>query len=88
MDIKDFQGLLKYKLVAPMIYCLNWIFMVIGPIYFEEGYQKFCIFVLVYANLKVIMLFCFMVIIIYKSRDVFQRIKESASEPTFQHENI
>lgn len=88
MDNKDFQGLLKYKLVAPMIYCLNWILMILGPLYFDEVYQKFCIGVLVYANFKVVMLFCFMVIVIYKSRDVFKRVKDSVPERTFQHETF
>lgn len=34
MDIKDFEGLTKFKLIVPTIYVCSWLCMILGPVLF------------------------------------------------------
>jgi hypothetical protein len=34
MDIKDFQGLTKFKFIIPTLYVCAWISMILGPTLF------------------------------------------------------
>ena len=74
MDIRDFQGLTKYKVIIPIIYLISWTFMLVGPLYFEVLYQHICVFFLIYTDVKVIILFTIMCIVLFKSRKVFKRV--------------
>ncbi len=73
MDIKDFEGLTKFKFILPTFYVCSWICMIIGPIFFEAAYVKFSIFVLIYMDLKIIMLFVIMIYIVIKTRPMLKR---------------
>jgi hypothetical protein len=39
MDITDFEGNFKYKLIIPTLYVLNWIFIFLGPSVMPVVYQ-------------------------------------------------
>jgi len=34
MDINDFKGLRKFKIIIPTLYICGWICMIFGPVYF------------------------------------------------------
>jgi hypothetical protein len=42
MDLKDYEGVEKFKYIVPSIFILNWILMIIGPVYFPVNYQYYC----------------------------------------------
>lgn len=88
MDIRDFQGLFKYKIALPIIYSISWIAMIVGPLFFEETYQKICIIVLIYANIKVVIMFIIVFIIIIKSRDIFKRVYQSNLANDFRNQDF
>lgn len=44
MDIGDFEGNFKYKLIIPTIYVLNWILIFLGPSVIPVAYQWYSIF--------------------------------------------
>ena len=54
MDPADFQGLLKYKLLLPALYLINWGLMLAGPLLFPPAYQRFTIVVFGYMLLKTV----------------------------------
>lgn len=57
MDIKDFAGLTKYKMILPTLYVVSWVLMVFGPVFFEVIYYRYCLFFLIYIDIKLTMLF-------------------------------
>lgn len=38
MDIKDFEGITKYKIIVPTLYVCSWICMILGPLLFDVVY--------------------------------------------------
>ena len=53
MDIKDFEGLTKYKVFIPALYVLSWITMFAGPSLFPVQYQMYSIALILYFAIKV-----------------------------------
>ena len=43
MDIADFQGIFKFKLIIPTLYVCSWIAVFLGPSLFPVVYQRYCI---------------------------------------------
>lgn len=76
MDIRDFQGLRKYKFIIPTIYVCSWIAMLIGPVFFDVIYQRICIFFLIYLDLKVISLFVIITIALVKNHFLLKRAQK------------
>ena len=76
MDIKDFEGLTKFKVIIPSIYIFSWLTMLTGPVFFDYVYSRFCIFFLIYTNVKVLILITIMIIATVKSSRIFKRIRE------------
>lgn len=54
MDLKDFEGLTKFKLIIPGIYILSWIGFLFGPSFFPYVYDKLMLFALIYGTITVI----------------------------------
>lgn len=77
MDIGDFAGLTKYKLVIPFIYVVSWICMIIGPSFFPVVYQKISIGILIYLGFKVFWIFLTMLIILIKSWSLISKAQDS-----------
>ena len=67
MDIKDFEGLTKFKLIIPTIYVCSWLCMILGPTLFDVTYAKKCVFFLLYTDIKILMLFAIRRIVLVKS---------------------
>lgn len=76
MDIRDFQGLTKYKLIIPSIYISSWIAMLFGPVFTDVLYQRICIFFLIYLDLKVIILFCTITFVLFKNHHLLKRVQK------------
>lgn len=76
MDIKDFEGLTKFKILIPTIYVCSWLCMVLGPTLFEKTYTRICVFFLIYTDLKILMLFSIMVVVLIKSRHAFKKLEQ------------
>ena len=76
MDINDFKGLTKFKVIIPSIYIFSWLTMLTGPVFFDYVYSRFCIFFLIYTNVKVLILISIMLIATVKSSKIFKRIRE------------
>lgn len=73
MDINDFVGLFKYKLIIPILYIVSWALMFIGPAFFQVIYQRVCIAFLLYACVKVGMLFVISVSGSYQAWKILNR---------------
>lgn len=58
MDLRDFEGLHKYKFIMPSLYIISWISLVFGPYYFPALNQLICLPFIIIASLK-FMLFGF-----------------------------
>lgn len=52
MDIKDFDNLGSYKLIIPITYIINWILMIIGPIFYPVNYQVYAFIAKAYLAAK------------------------------------
>lgn len=61
MDIKDFKGLAKFKLLIPGIYILSWIGMIFGPSCFPYVYDKLMIISVIYGTMHILTFFVVMV---------------------------
>lgn len=48
----DFIGIYKWKLLIPLLYLINWLLMIIGPIYFTYHYQIYCVIIIIYSIFK------------------------------------
>jgi hypothetical protein len=55
MDIRDFEGIYKYKLILPAMYIFSWISMFLGPSLFPVVYQGFCFAFLLWMALRLVM---------------------------------
>ena len=75
MDINDFKGLTKFKVIIPSIYIFSWLTMLTGPVFFDYIYSRFCIFFLLYTAVKVSILISIMIIVTVKSSIIFKRMR-------------
>lgn len=78
MDIRDFQGLTKYKIIVPTIYVCSWLAMLFGPLFFDVLYQRICIFFLVYLDFKVMILFSIITIALVKNHLALKRVQKKS----------
>lgn len=79
MDIKDFEGITKYKVIVPTLYAISWICMIIGPIFFDVVYERICLVFVLYADIKTMLFFVIMIIITIKSQKIFKRASNQMS---------
>lgn len=77
MNIEDFKGLTKFKVIIPLVYVLSWIAMFMGPIFFPVGYQQFTIGCLIFTIIKIATVFIGMIIVTIKSQSVFRKAREN-----------
>ena len=75
MDINDFKGLTKFKVIIPAIYIFSWLSMLVGPLYLNKFYQIFCLVIIFYSSIKVLLLIMIMILVNVKSTIAFRRIK-------------
>ncbi len=54
--------------------------MLIGPIYFLETYQKFCVAILIYTDIKVVVLFLVMARITIESHILLKKARSDAKK--------
>ena len=67
MDIRDFEGLTKFKLIIPILYVISWVCMVVGPSFFPTIYQKICIGCFLYVLYKILWVLTTMLIVLFKT---------------------
>lgn len=77
MDIRDFEGLMKYKLFIPMLYIINWVCMFVGPSFFPVVYQKISIALLLYLLYKILYVFLTIIIVLCKAWPLMNRQRDS-----------
>ena len=80
MDISDFEGLTKFKIFIPALYILSWISMFSGPSLFPVPYQKYCIIMILYLLLRVMIVTGIMVHINIKTWSLFNRVDSGDQE--------
>ena len=73
MDIRDFDGMFKYKLVIPALFIISWISMFAGPAFFPALYQKIAIGIIIYLVFKVFTLAIIMIYINIKAYYIRKR---------------
>lgn len=73
MDMHDFEGLTKYKLIIPAIYIINWLGMIFGPLFFPVVYQKISITFIAYLTCRIFYMLITMSMVFYKSMRSFNR---------------
>lgn len=76
MDIRDFEGLTKFKIIIPLLYIISWICMFVGPSFFPVIYQQLSIILIIYLVSKIIWIFATMTIVAIKSWKLINRAKE------------
>lgn len=79
MDIKDFKGLTKYKMILPTMYIISWVLMVAGPVFFSDIYYRYCLFFLIYVDVKLTMLFAICIYVTTKAHRIMTRAQNSPS---------
>jgi hypothetical protein len=67
MDIADFHGLFKFKLLIPAIYVLSWIGVFLGPSLFPVIYQRYCMGLWLFLLGKMIYIFFNMTVILVRT---------------------
>ena len=84
MDINDFNGTFKYKLIIPTLFVLSWIFMFLGPAFFQVQYQKYCVGLVLYLCFRTTIMFACSIVAFFKSLGMFSRydkLKTNNQEP-------
>lgn len=81
MDLRDFQGLTKYKLIIPILYVMSWIGMLLGPLLFRNVYDVACVLVIAYLDYKVLMIFFTMCYVNYRTHLVFRKVNSRSLLP-------
>lgn len=76
MDIRDFEGLTKFKVVIPLLYIISWVCMFVGPSFFPVIYQKLSIALLIYLVYKIMWVFITITIVLVKSWPLINRAKD------------
>lgn len=74
MDIRDFEGNFKFKLIIPGLYVLNWIFIFLGPSVIPLTYQWYSIFGWVFMILKMAYVDFNMLVVLYKTRQTLRTL--------------
>lgn len=67
MDIRDFQGLLGFKLIIPGLYVLSWIGMFLGPSLFPVVYQRYFIVLWLFLLFKMTYITYNMATVLYRT---------------------
>ena len=67
MDIRDFEGLTKYKIIVPVVYIISWISLFLGPYFYPVPYQNFTIAILLLIIINVSQVFFGMIKILIQS---------------------
>lgn len=83
MDIRDFEGLTKFKTIIPAMYVISWVSMFLGPSFFPVIYQKFSIFCLLYILFKILIIVFVMIHICIKSYSLVNRAKPDYQPPEY-----
>lgn len=78
MDISDFEGNFKFKLLIPALYVLNWIFIFLGPSVVPIVYQWYSILGWTFMIVKMIYMNYNMAIILQRT----YRTLRQDSEPS------
>lgn len=81
MDLRDFQGLTKYKLIIPILYVMSWVGMLLGPLLFRNVYDVACVLVIAYLDYKVLMIFFTMCYVNYRTHLVFRKVNSRSLLP-------
>jgi hypothetical protein len=76
MDIRDFEGLTKFKVVIPLLYIISWVCMFVGPSFFPVIYQKLSIALVIYLVYKIMWVFITITIVLVKSWPLINRAKD------------
>jgi hypothetical protein len=77
MDIRDFEGLYKYKFVLPIMYIVSWIAMFLGPSVFPVVYQRICFGVLIYMGLRLLIFGFINFVLLIGNTRIISRFKDS-----------
>lgn len=85
MDIKDFAGLTKYKMILPTLYVVSWVLMVAGPVFFEVMYYRYCLFFLIYIDIKLTMLFGICIYATTRAHRIMTRAQNTPSVENIQN---
>ena len=79
MDIRDFEGIYKYKLILPAMYIVSWISMFLGPSLFPVVYQAFCFGFLAWMALRLVMFGFINFVLLVGNCRVLSRVKNQKS---------
>lgn len=80
MDISDFEGLTKYKVIIPLLYVFSWITMFAGPSFFPVIYQKYSIIMVIFLLIKIAYVTATIFMINIRSCWLFNRTDDSSEE--------
>ena len=76
MNLKDFKGIFKYKLIFPTLFVISWILMFVGPTHvFQDEYQIICLIIVIKEGLRFTLFAIYAFIAWIKSRKALERAK-------------
>lgn len=80
MDIRDFEGIYKYKLILPAMYIISWVSMFLGPSLFPVVYQAICFGVLLWMAIRLITFGFINFVLLIGNCRILSRAKASENE--------
>lgn len=90
-DKKDFEGIFKFKLIAPFFYLASCILMFVGPWLFREFYDNLCTLSLIYIASRSVMMLSYSIYGAVKSFKILKKSikaeeKQGAEFPSIDNE--
>jgi len=80
MDIKDFEGMFKYKLFMPALYILSWIAMFTGPHFYPVAYQQYSIIMIGYLVFKVFIITFILLYIAIRNQMILSKMQAKQND--------
>jgi hypothetical protein len=75
MGVKDFEGIYKWKFLIPSLYVINWLLIIVGPLFFPYAYQIYCMTIIVYSVFKTLGLCLGTLVSLIKLKSTINQLK-------------
>ena len=82
MNLYDFKGMFKYKLIIPTLFVISWVLMLMGQTrVFQDEYQIICLFIVFKEGLKLSLLAIYAGISWVQSWSILDKAEEISNRP-------
>ena len=77
----------SYKLILPIFLIANWVWMIVGPLYFQQKYQQFYFCLIAFMDIKAFILLICAIVAFIKGQKVFEKMQNN-EKTTFMNSSI